>query len=223
VILGRGNYDQTCDVISPAEESSPFVMKKSFLLAACAVLAFNFVRATTVIPPSFDELVARAEVIFQGTVTDVQSQWTGEGGQRHIVTYVTLNVEDALKGSPGATYTMRMLGGTVDGTTMEVTDTPKFKVGDRDILFVENNGTQFIPLVGIMHGRFRVEKAADTDKEVVVTNSGAAVTDVAQLGKEDFLKDNHATTAAPQARATGALDAASFKSEIRAKLAASAK
>jgi len=41
---------------------------------------------------------------------------------------------------------------------MEVTDAPKCKVGDRDILFVENNGTQFVPLVGIMHGRFRVKK-----------------------------------------------------------------
>jgi hypothetical protein len=51
-----------------------------------------------------------------------------------------------------------MLGGTVGGETMEVADAPKFKVGDRDILFVENNGTQFVPLVGIMHGRFHVKK-----------------------------------------------------------------
>ena len=34
-------------------------------------------------------------------------------------------------------YTIRMFGGTVEGETMEVTDTPRFKVGDRDILFVE--------------------------------------------------------------------------------------
>src|SRR5437588_11407701 len=124
----------------------------SFLVIACAALA------TTVIPPSFDDLVGRAEMIFQGTVVDVHSEWTGEGAQRHIMSYVTLKVEDAIKGNPGSTVTLRMLGGTVGGETMEGTDAPKFKVGDRDILLVENNGTQFVPLVGIMHGRLRVKQ-----------------------------------------------------------------
>src|SRR4030095_16313553 len=97
-------------------------MKKfSQLLISGACLIFSSsLLATTVIPPSFDELVSRAELIFQGSVTDVRSQWIGEGAQRHIVTYVTFSVADAIKGSPGATYTIRMLGGTVDGQTMEV-------------------------------------------------------------------------------------------------------
>ena len=135
-------------------------MKKfSQLLISGACLIFaGSALATTVIPPSFDELVSRAELIFQGSVTDVRSEWTGEGAQRHIMSYVTLKVEDAIKGNPGPTVTLRMLGGTVGGETMEVADAPKFKVGDRDILFVENNGTQFVPLVGIMHGRFHVKK-----------------------------------------------------------------
>ena len=114
----------------------------------------NSIHATTVIPPTFDELVSRAEIIFQGSVTDTRSQWIGEGAQRHIVTFVTFRVDDAIKGSPGASYTIRMLGGTVDGQTMEVSDAPKFKTGDRDFLFVEHNGQQFIPLVGIMHWTF---------------------------------------------------------------------
>jgi len=140
--------------------------------------------ATTVIPPSFDELVSRAQMIFQGSVTDVRSEWTGEGAQRHIMSYVTLKVEDAIKGNPGSTVTLRMLGGTVGGETMEVADAPKFKVGDRDILFVENNGTQFVPLVGIMHGRFRVEKDT-TGQDAVFTNEGSPLSDVTQLGKSE--------------------------------------
>src|SRR4051812_19978013 len=161
-------------------------MKKSHLLALCAAffLTSTFLHGTTVIPPSFDELVNRAEVIFQGSVTDVRSQWVGEGGQRHIVTYVTFKVEEAIKGTPGATYTMRMLGGTVDGQTMEVSDSPKFKKGDRDFLFVEHNGQQFIPLVGIMHGRFRVEHEQN-GREIVATNRGEPLSDVASLGKEE--------------------------------------
>jgi len=144
----------------------------------------NSVHATTVIPPTFDELVSRAEIIFQGSVTDTRSQWIGEGAQRHIVTFVTFRVDDAIKGSAGASYTIRMLGGTVDGQTMEVSDAPKFNKGDRDFLFVEHNGQQFIPLVGIMHGRFRVEREQN-GREIVATNGGEPLSDVARLGKED--------------------------------------
>src|SRR5437868_14018390 len=147
------------------------------LVIACVALA------TTVIPPSFDDLVAHAEMIFQGTVTDVRSEWTGEGGQRHIASYVTFKVDDAIKGNPGAKVTLNLMGGTVGAETMEVSDAPKFKVGDRDILFVENNGTQFIPLVGIMHGRFHVQKD-ENGRDVVLTNDGAPLTDVNQLGKD---------------------------------------
>lgn len=181
-----------------------------FLIAAVTLLTVNFAGATTVIPPSFTELVNEAELIFQGTCTDSKSEWVGEGTQRHIVTYVTFNVEDALKGSPGASYTIRMLGGTVGDTTMEVSDSPKFKPGDRDILFVQHNGEQFIPLVGIMHGRYRVEKDQTTGADKVMTNGGQALSDVKNVGR-----DEHASANADEK----AMAPAEFKAAIRAKLA----
>src|SRR2546423_12269334 len=115
-------------------------MKTKYLLPL-TLIAIGFVRvsATIVVPPTFDQLVNQAELIFQGTVTDVRSVWEGEGAQRHIDSYITFQVEENVKGTAGATYTIRMLGGTVGDETLEVTDTPKFKVGDRDILFVEHN------------------------------------------------------------------------------------
>jgi hypothetical protein len=167
-----------------------------FLSVLSGLVLCHTLYATTVIPPTFDELVGRAEVIFQGSVTDVRSQWIGEGAQRHIVTYVTFKVDDAIKGTPGASYTIRMLGGTVDGQTMEVSDSPKFKKGDRDFLFVENNGKQFIPLVGIMHGRFRVEREQD-GRETVATNSGKRLSDVARLGKEDHVAASEKAALSP--------------------------
>ena len=186
-------------------------------LAACALLAVASAPATTVIPPTFDQLVGQAELIFQGTVTDVKSEWAGEGGQRRIVSYVTFQVDDALKGAPGTSYTIRMLGGTVDGQTMEVSDSPKFKVGDRDIVFVENNGSQFIPLVGIMHGRYRVQLDRTTGQEVVLTNRGHALSDVAELGKHD--DHGHAHAAGPASGAEKGLTPSEFKAAIKAKLA----
>jgi hypothetical protein len=179
---------------------------RSLLLMLCAGLALASARATTVIPPTFDQLVGDAELIFQGTVTNARSQWIGEGTARHIVTYVTFSIEDAIKGAPGGSYTIRMLGGTVDGETIEVSDTPKFKVGDRDILFVEHNGNQFVPFVGIMHGRFHIQTDAG-GREIVTKDNGASLANVDKLGT-----DEEAAVAGP------ALSTADFKSAIRQRL-----
>ncbi|MEY2556592.1 MAG: hypothetical protein QOE34_17 [Verrucomicrobiota bacterium] len=176
----------------------------------CATFIATNARATTVIPPTFDQLVTEAELIFQGSVTEVRSQWIGEGAEHSIVTFVTFTIEDALKGAPGNSYTIRLLGGTVDGRTMEVSDTPKFKVGDRDILFVEHNNSQFVPLVGIMHGRFHVLKD-ETGHESVAKDTGAPLADLTKLGKDE----NAATSGK-------ALSSADFKSAIRQKLSQAA-
>src|SRR5437588_11731109 len=107
-------------------------MKLKCLLPLVLIgVAFVSANATTVIPPTFDQLVEQAELIFQGTVTDVRSVWEGEGAQRHIDTYVTFQTQDSVKGNVDASYTIRLLGGTVGDETMEVTDAPKFEVGDR--------------------------------------------------------------------------------------------
>lgn len=179
---------------------------RSLVHLSLVALTLPALRATTVIPPTFDQLVTEADTIFEGTVTGLRSEWTGQGADRHIVTYVTFKVEDAIKGTLGAEYTMRMMGGTVDGQTMEVTDAPRFKVDDRDILFVTNNGTQFIPLVGIMHGRFHVKP--DGVNEKIAKDNGADVADVAKLGQDE------------RAAVTGkAMTKAEFKAAIRQKMA----
>lgn len=184
-------------------------ISRFFFAISFALLSVNPSQATTVIPPDFDELVAQAEIIFQGVVTESRSQFVGEGAQRHIVTYVTFKVDDVVKGTPGGSYTIRMLGGTVGDETMEVTDTPKFKIGDRDILFVEKNGTQFVPLVGIMHGRFRVKREAATGREVVATSEGAALSSVAKLGTQERQSE----------AGEKALSVADFKAAVRGRVA----
>ena len=188
-------------------------MKKrhSLLLAAALITSLNVARGTTVIPPSFDQLVRQAEVIFQGAVTDVRSQWVGEGAQRHIVSYVTFNVEDGIKGDAGQSYAIRMDGGTVGEDSMGISDAPTFKVGDREILFVENNGTQVIPLVGLMHGRFHVERD-QTGLDVVTRNQGEPLKNVDQLGRD--------TESAAPATAEPNMTAEAFKAAVRSKLRA---
>ena len=187
---------------------------KSLLSLVLIGLAFVCANATTVIPPTFEQLVKQAELIFQGTVTESRSVWEGEGGQRHIETYVTFKVEDNVKGNAGASYTIRMLGGTVGDETMEISDAPKFKVGDRDILFVEHNYDQFVPLVGIGHGRFHVQRDEQTGRDIVVNAEGEAVRDVTQLGRNE--------DAATAADVTEAISPDDLKSAIHKQLGDSA-
>lgn len=146
-----------------------------FVTVAIA-LALKSAFGTSVIPPTFDQLVQQAQLIFEGTVVGVRSYWTGEGAQRHIASDVTFVIDDPVKGEPGRGYTLTMVGGTVGDETLQVADAPQFKPGDHDILFVENNGSQFIPLVGIMHGRYRIQQDhVTTDDGKVLTQNGSAV------------------------------------------------
>jgi hypothetical protein len=182
-------------------------LHRSFCFLSCLALAISTARATTVIPPTFDQLVNDAEMIFEGTVSSMHSEWAGQGSERHIVTYVTFKVEDPIKGALGVECTLRMFGGTIDGQTIEVADAPRFKLGDRDILFVEHNGTQFIPLVGIMHGRFHVQTDA-TGLENIAKDNGAPLAQVKKLGQDESA-----------AVAGKALSKVEFKAAIRQKLA----
>src|SRR5262249_26780860 len=154
----------------------------------------------------FDQLVTEAELIFQGKVTDLRSLWVGEGTERTIVTDVTFQIEDTIEGAPGKSYTIRILAGTVGQDSIEVSDVPKFRIGDRDILFVEQNGSEFVALVGIMHGRFRVERDS-AGRETISKDNGAPLAHVEQLGK-----DEAAAVSGP------ALSVTDFKAAIRKKL-----
>ena len=155
------------------------LLRSLFLMLFAGASVF----ATTVIPPTFDQLVNDAEFIFQGTVTATNPRWVISGSDKYIVTDVTFRIEESIKGLPGESYTIQVMGGTIDGATLDV-DGPKFKVGDRDILFVEHNRQQFIPLVGIMHGRFRVQKDS-AGRETVAKDSGISVANVDKLGTDE--------------------------------------
>jgi hypothetical protein len=140
----------------------------AFLLTAIFVsLIGASLQATTVDPPDFATLVNQAEVILSGQVIDVRCEWVGQGDQRHIESYIAFKLLKSLKGGPREPFVLNMVGGTIGDETLEIAGAPKFKVGDRAILFVENNGTQVVPLVGIMHGHYRMVTDSATGEEVV--------------------------------------------------------
>lgn len=114
--------------------------------------------STTVIPPTFDSLVAAASTIFVGDVIDVRSQWIATRDGRAIITRVTFRVEDVWKGAAGAITQLEFMGGTVGDMTMDVVGMPQFAEGQRSVLFVSGAAKTVSPLIGFYHGRLRVER-----------------------------------------------------------------
>lgn len=112
--------------------------------------------ATTVVPPSFEQLVGRSEAIFRGRVTAVTAGWSGEGGARRIATRVTFAVERALRGTVGDSLTLEFIGGQIGDRRLVVAGTPQFVVGERGVFFVENRTARLCPLLRFGHGRYRI-------------------------------------------------------------------
>jgi hypothetical protein len=92
-----------------------------------ALLAAQTAFATTVIPPTFDELVANSREIFVGRVVSRESQWVESRDGRMIVTLVTFVVETSIKGGLQTQTSLEFLGGTVNDQTMTVAGMPQFE------------------------------------------------------------------------------------------------
>ena len=85
----------------------------SLLTTLCLLAAAGVARSTTVIPPTFDQLVAEAQTVFVGEVVSQRSVMDTSSQGRSIHTIVTFRVEDVWKGTLGAMTQLEFLGGTV--------------------------------------------------------------------------------------------------------------
>lgn len=114
-----------------------------------------------VVHRDFPALVARAEQIIIGTVSEVREGPDASGAPATFVTFSDVTV---LKGDVGATLTVQLYGGT---SGAHIPDMPRFSVGEQDILFVAGNGRAVCPLVGVWQGRFYVRTDPASGIEVV--------------------------------------------------------
>lgn len=123
------------------------------------------VATTSVLPEDngvslLNTLTTDADFIFQGIVTKIEYQSSNATSEVRAVphTFVTFKVEKQFtnKAYP-ASITLRFLGGyDGQGKVLRVAHTPLFDIGDRDILFVSQNGQSACPLVQCDRGRIRI-------------------------------------------------------------------
>lgn len=113
----------------------------SWISASALLLAIQAVPASAQPPSSVPDRVRGSERVVVATVEDVKSAWkTNEHGDQLIVSTVQLRVEEALKGKSEPAVSMELLGGTVDGITLEVSSLPKLTRGERGVFFLEADG-----------------------------------------------------------------------------------
>ena len=127
-------------------------------------------------------MVTRAQAVFVGQTLDVHSRWVSTSSGRAIVTVVTFKVIRTLKGELGGQTQLEFLGGTVGDYRLEVPGIPRFRVGDEDVLFVDERGQPVSPVVGFMHGRFRVLEEPGTGRRSVARHDFEPLARVADIG-----------------------------------------
>jgi len=128
--------------------------------------------ATTLPYLDMNALVQGADGVVEGTVESVVSA----RAQGQIFTYVTLRDVEVHAGSYGQrSLTLMMLGGSVEGETLEVVGAPAFEEGQRVLAFVASNGTDIVPLVGWEQGLFVVPQDG---RNLVTDSAGNRILDV---------------------------------------------
>ena len=185
------------------------------LLGALAMLTPG-VRATSVVPPTFPELVQEADAIYRGRVTSVEPRRVErpDGNGSVIKTFVTVTINKTLKGPAQKEIVLEFLGGTIGNESMTVSGMPKFNPGADEFVFVQKNGAQFCPLVAVMHGRYKVLRDETAAREFVARDNGAPLTDLAEVE----LPMNQLPAQVRAASVPRALSPAAFEAGIAAEV-----
>jgi hypothetical protein len=115
--------------------------------------------ATTLLRLDAAALVNGSDLVVRGTVTRVDSHWTGD--HRRIITDVTLNVTETLKGSAGQTVLIEQPGGVVGNIGQRVDGTAPFSVGEEVVVFLEKRPAERYLVTGMAQGKYRIERSSD--------------------------------------------------------------
>jgi hypothetical protein len=137
------------------------------LIFAVALLATPLL-ATTVQKMELSQLVAVSDNIVQGHVELVEARYE----DRMVYTYVSVTVDDPLKGDRRRTVLVRQIGGRIGARTMWVAGMPQFKTGDQVIVFLKNRQDGTFDVIGLNQGKY------DIVNDYAVANvSGVSVLD----------------------------------------------
>jgi PKD repeat protein len=114
-------------------------------------------RATTIVLPTDEQLIAKSPVIVQGTVLSTAA--ADRDGT--IVTETRIEVARTLKGDAAGTIAVRELGGIVGDRITKIFGTPEFAAGERVLLFLEPSPRGGYRTIDLYVGKFSEAKTVD--------------------------------------------------------------
>lgn len=89
-------------------------------------------------PVDVSERIKGAERVVVARASKVTPQWrTNDYGDKLIISQVTLDVEETLKGAPTNQMSLDVEGGTLDGLTLTVSSQQPVKAGDRAVFMLD--------------------------------------------------------------------------------------
>lgn len=151
-------------------------LKRTSIYSAAAFLFTQTALAATVREVSFDHLCERAEAIICATAREVRTEASPDGN--HVLTFTRFDNLVWVKGDTieegtadgdevsSESYEVCTLGGRLGNIVEKIPGMPQFEIGNRYILFVEGNGRNICPIVGVHQGCFHIEQTEDGNEQV---------------------------------------------------------
>ncbi len=135
--------------------------------------------ATTILGMNIDEVANGAELVFEGQVLEHNVQENAAG---IVVTFVTFQVNDVIKGSYSAPLLeLKFTGGELAGQLIEVSGLRIPELDEQGIYFVESISRDLVnPLLGWSQGHFLIVN--DEAEQKVSTVNFVPITDVVPVG-----------------------------------------
>lgn len=114
------------------------------------------------------DLLQKSDSVITGRVLSTEARMRED--HQFIYTYVTIEVDDVLKGSAaqaGRTIVLEELGGQVGDWVHYVEAVPRYAVGERVLAFLEDRDEGLFRTYGMIQGKFRFETDARTGEEML--------------------------------------------------------
>lgn len=142
-------------------------LKPIALLVFTATLASPLF-GTTVEKMELPQLVSAADNIIQGRVEAIEARYESN----RIYTYISIIVDDPLKGDRRRAVLVRQLGGTIGAKRTWIPGMPQFKSGSQVIVFLRDRHDGTFDIAGLNQGKYDID-----DNFAVANVSGITVLD----------------------------------------------
>ena len=143
-------------------------LKRGFVALMLVVMAGGLeasLEASTVRRLTLDEMAVRADQIFMGEVVGITSQMNAR--RTGIHTFVTIEVDEYLKGGRRKLLTLRFLGGDAEGYRLVVPGSPVFHLGEEVLVFSDGGAGRIPAVLGMAAGKFTVDRDPATGDRVL--------------------------------------------------------